>query len=97
MNKEEVEKVLGQFGMITVKRNGWIQQIHGKPKEIDAEDMLLFKDTSRCLRKFRIHEIVTFEVKDMLPEPTEHKGKPITWDNGRGFINKFGKEIDLNR
>ena len=97
MKREEVEKVIGQFGMITVRRNGYIKQIHGKPKEIEADDMLLFKDTSRCLRKFIIHEIVSFEVKEMLPAPTEYKGKPITWANGKGFIDKFGKEIDLQR
>jgi hypothetical protein len=33
----------------------------------------------------------------MLPAPTEYKGKPITWANGKGFIDKFGKEIDLQR
>lgn len=98
MKKEEIEPFIGQFGMITVRRNGWIKQIHGKPKEIDAEDMLLFKDTSRCLRKFKLQEIVSFLAKEMLPAPTEYNGKPIIWDNGRGFVSQYGKkEIDFKR
>ncbi len=96
MKKEELDQYLGKFGMITVRHNGWKKEIHGKPKEIDAEDMLLFKDTSRCLRKFKLIEIIDFQEKEMLPAPTEHKGHPVTWDGGR-WINRWGKTVEFDR
>ncbi len=97
MKKEDIEKVLGQFGMITCRKNGCITQIHGKPKEIDSEDFLVFKDTFRRVIKFKVQNVVSFEIKDMLPAPTEYKGKSITWDNGRGFVTERNKEVDFDR
>lgn len=100
MTKKEIEPYLGQFGMLTIQTNGCRAEIHGKPKEIDEEDNLIFKDTHRCVRTFHLNKIKSFLVKEMLPAPTEHNGKPIFWDKdlaGRGYFTQYGKEVDLKR
>lgn len=100
MDKTEVKEKMHveDFGLlIFFDKYGYRKQVHGKVKYVSDHGTIFFKDTERYEFQIAPESIVSFELKEMLPEPKEYKGKPITYDGGRFFYTGTKKDIDLKR
>jgi len=100
MDKSEVKERLheGAFGLLVFQdRFGYKKHVHGKVKYLDGDGTVCFKDTDR--RKYLVtpENIVSFDDKEMLPAPTENKGRPIIWDGGRFIYKDSGIEVNIQR
>ena len=100
MDKNEIKEKMHaeDFGkLVYVNKLGRKVHCHGKVKHISSKGSVLFYDTDSIEYHVRADKIISFELKEMLPEPKEYKGKPITYDGGRFLYTETRKEIDLKR
>jgi hypothetical protein len=93
--KEKVIKT-GDYGCLVYKAKGVTIRTHGKVKYIDSDGIILFKDDFKP-RLINSDQVIDFIESEMLPAPTEHSGRSITFDNGRWIYTESSKEVDLKR
>lgn len=86
--------------MITYRKNGCVNMIHGKIKYISEDGFVIFRATSHFDIKILNERIVSFEEKEKQPAPTEYNGAKVIWDGGIMYYltnDNQKKELNLNR
>jgi hypothetical protein len=99
MTSQEIQDKLkvGDYGFIKFDKTSTRKQLHGKIKYIDSCGAVVFKDNDAKMFLVMPEDLVSFEHKDMLSRPTEHKGKEIYWKGGRFYYKEDNKECDISR
>ena len=99
MTKEEVVSGLriDDYGELYYLNKGFGIRATGTIRYITTDGDIIFSHNDYPKKLLIRPECVKgWSVKEKLPIPTEHKGKPVSFDNGR-WINEKGEEIDLKR
>jgi len=100
MDKNEIKEKMhvDDFGkLVYVNKLGRKVHCHGKVKHISSKGSVLFYDTDSIEYHVRADKIVSFELKEMLPEVKEYRGSPVVWDGGRLLSTRSNREVDLKR
>jgi hypothetical protein len=99
MTNAEVQEKLkaGDYGLLTFDKTSTLKLFHGRIKYVDSSGTIFFKDTDNKCYLILAEEIRSFQPKEMLPRPTEHKGREIYWEGGRHYYKENGKECDIDR
>lgn len=99
MTNQEIQDnfKVGDYGFLKFDKPKLRKQLHGKIKYIDSCGAIVFKDNDSKLFLVLPEHIVSFELKEMLERPTEHKGKPIYYNGGRFYYKDSNKECDISR
>jgi hypothetical protein len=100
MTTEEViaQIKVGDYGELCYRdRFGYGKLIVGKVKFVTGDgDVMFYANDYKDKRLHPPEKIVSFTPLEMLPAPTEYKGKPVFFKDGV-WVDKRGKEIDFKR
>lgn len=99
MTNQDIQNTLkaGDYGFLKFDKTKTRKQLHGKIKYIDSCGAIVFKDNDSKLFLVMPDDLISFEPKEMLEKPTEHKGKPIYYSGGRFYYKDSNKECDISR